>query len=366
MVTKRDYYDVLGVDRGADAAACKRAYRKLAMKYHPDRNPGSKEAEEKFKEASEAYGVLSDPEKRQLYDQFGHEGLASRTGGFSPGDFPDVFGDIFGDIFGMGRSSRSGARRGDDLQYELEIDFEDAAFGCSKEIRIPRTESCERCDGSGCEPGSRRVGCGTCRGRGQIYTQQGFLTMTRTCSRCRGTGRVIQQPCSICRGGGLQRIHRKRKIDIPAGIDTGNRMRLSGEGNAGTNGGPRGDLYVRVHVREHELFRRDKADLHCRIHINVAQAVLGAKVQVPTLEGEETHTVRPGTQSGNRLRLRGRGIPKLRGSRRGDLYAHLEVDIPKKLSRKQRELFEELGETFKTDGRPLDSGFFGKLRDGLR
>jgi molecular chaperone DnaJ len=358
MAQQRDYYEVLGVGRGADGGECKRAYRKLAMKYHPDRNPDSKDAEEKFKEASEAYSVLSDPEKRQIYDQYGHEGLSARTGGFNTSDFPD--------IFGMGRGGRSGSRRGDDLQYELEIDFEDAVFGCSKEIRIPRTESCERCDGSGCEPGTRRVSCGTCGGRGQVYSQQGFLTMSRTCSRCRGTGQMIQRPCSSCRGSGLEQVQRTRRIDIPAGVDTGNRMRLAGEGNAGSSGGARGDLYVLIHVRRHDVFRREEADLHCRVKINVSQAALGARIKVPTLEGEETHTVRPGTQSGSRLLLRGKGVPKLRGSRRGDLYAHLDVDIPKRLNRDQRALFERLGEALEADPQPADGGFFGKLREGLR
>lgn len=365
MAQKRDYYEVLGVDRSADSSECKRAYRRLAMKYHPDRNPNSKEAEEKFKEASEAYSVLSDSEKRQIYDQFGHEGLSGRIG-VSPSDFPDIFGDLFGEFFGGGRSARSAARRGDDLEYELEIEFEDAMFGCSKELRIPRTESCGRCHGSGCEPGTRRVTCGQCGGRGQIHTQQGFFTMSRTCSRCGGSGQTIQQRCSSCRGSGIEPIQRKKTISIPAGVDTGNRMRLSGEGNAGRNGGPRGDLYVLLRVRDHEIFRREESDLHCRVKINVAEAALGAKIKVPTLEGEEIHTLRPGTQAGSRLLLRGKGVPKLRGSRRGNLYAHVDVDIPRKLNRDQRELFERLGEALKTDREATEGGFFGKLRDGLR
>ena len=365
MVQKRDYYEVLGVPRGANSDECKRAYRKLAMKYHPDRNPDSSAAEERFKEASEAYGVLSDPEKRSLYDQYGHEGL-SANGGINVNDFPDIFGDLFGDLFGTRSRGRAGARSGDDLQYQLEIDFEDAVFGCSKEIQVPRTESCERCDGSGCEPGSRRVRCGTCQGRGQVYTQQGFFTMSRTCSRCSGTGQMIQQPCHSCRGNGLQQVQRTRKVDIPPGVDTGIRMRLSGEGNAGINGGPRGDLYVLLSVREHSVFRREDADLHCDVQINVAQAALGSRVSVPTLEGDEVHTIKPGTQSGARLLLRGKGVPRLRGNRRGDLYAHVEVGIPKKLSSEQRKLFEQLAEELKADASAADSGFFGKLRDGLR
>ena len=365
MPQKRDYYEVLGVDRGADATVCKRAYRKLAMKYHPDRNPGSKEAEERFKEASEAYSVLSDPEKRQLYDQFGHEGLSGRTGGFNPGDFPDIFGDIFGDLFGARRGGRNRARRGDDLQYELEIDFEDAVFGCTRELSIPRTASCERCDGSGCEPGTHRVTCATCDGRGQVVTQQGFFTMSRTCGRCRGSGQVIERPCRRCRGGGMQQVLRKKKVNIPAGVDSGNRIRLRREGNAGANGGPRGDLYVVIRVRRHELFKRDGGDLHCLVRINVAQAALGAEVKVPTLEGEETHKVRPGTQNGQRLVLRGKGVAQVNGRRRGDLYAHIEVDIPRRLNRKQRELFEKLGKALDSDQRGSRTGFFRKLREGL-
>ncbi len=360
---KRDYYDVLGVGRNADEAECKRAYRKLALKYHPDRNPDSRDAEEKFKEASEAYSVLSDPEKRSRYDQFGHAGL-SGNGGFNASDFPDIFGDIFADIFGTGRGSRSGARSGEDLQYELELDFEEAVFGCTKEIQIPRVEPCDRCDASGSEPGTSKVSCRTCGGRGQVHTQQGWLTMSRTCSRCRGTGRIIEQPCSECRGEGRRRAQRNRRIDIPAGVDEGNQMRLAGEGNAGTNGGPSGDLFILIRVGKHDLFRRDGADIHCTVRINVAQAALGSEISVPTLEGEQTHHVKPGTQSGARLMLRGQGVPKLRGGRRGDLYAHLEVGIPTKLTREQRKLFESLAESLGGAGEEPDPGLLGKFRIG--
>lgn len=365
MTEKRDYYEVLGVERGASAEECKRAYRRLAMKFHPDRNPDSKTAEESFKEASEAYGVLSDPEKRQAYDRFGHAGL-SGNGGFNATDFPDIFGDILSDFFGTGSRRRSGASRGDDLQYELEISFEDAVFGCSKELRIPRAESCDRCDGSGCEPGSRRAACGDCGGRGQIHTQQGFFSLSRTCPRCRGAGQVIQQPCSTCRGAGLQQVRRKRNLDIPAGVDDGTQMRLTGEGNAGRNGGPRGDLYVLIRVDEHDVFRRENSDLHCTVRINIAQAALGSPIQVPTLEGGEVHTVKPGTQSGTHLLLRGKGVAQVRGRRRGDLYAHLEVDVPKRLTADQRRLLEELGKTFDGPSPPPQNGIFSKIRDGLR
>lgn len=366
MPQKRDFYEVLGVGRGADASACKRAYRKLAVKYHPDRNPGSKEAEEKFKEASEAYSVLSDPDKRRLYDQFGHEGLSGRAGGFNPGDFPDIFGDIFGDLFGGSGRSRNRRQRGDDLQYELEIDFEEAVLGCVKELVIPRVEHCDECSGTGCAPGTSRTRCAPCRGTGQVSMRQGPFMMSRTCSRCRGEGQVVERPCGPCSGHGMRRVDRKRKVTIPPGVDTGNRVRMTGEGSAGRNGGPPGDLYVLIHVRNHDVFERDGADLHCRVRINVAQAALGSKVKVPTLDGDETHTVRPGIQSGDRLRLRGKGVQHLQRRRRGDLYAHIDVDIPKKLNRPQRELFEKLGQALEADGSGSDTGFFGKLREGLR
>lgn len=364
---KRDYYEVLGVGRDADAATCKRAYRKLAMQYHPDRNPDSRDAEEKFKEASEAYSVLSDPDKRARYDQFGHAGL-SGNGGFNGSDLQDIFSEFFGDfgdIFGMGSRRSSRARRGDDLQYELEITFEDAVFGTTKEIRLPRTEACDRCDGSGCEPGSRKGNCGNCGGRGQVVSQQGFFAVSRTCSRCGGTGQVIQQPCQQCQGRGARRTQRNRKVHIPAGIDDGMRLQMSGDGNAGSNGGPSGDLYVLIRVREHEVFERESSDLHCHVKVNVAQAALGAKVSVPTLEGEEVHSIKPGTQSGHRLCLRGKGVPHVRGSQRGDLYAHVDVEVPKRLSREQRELFEQLGASLEADRTDSGKGFFDKLRDGL-
>ncbi len=368
---KRDYYEVLGVDRGADAAACKRAYRQLALKYHPDRNPNSREAEEKFKEASEAYSVLSDPEKRQIYDQFGHQGLAGNgaAGGYTVNDFSDLFGDILGDLFGVGSSrGRSGARRGDDLQYELEIPFEDAVFGCTQEISIPRNEACERCSGSGCEPGTRRAACGTCGGRGQIYTRQGFLTLSRTCSRCRGSGQAIQHPCGTCRGAGKSRVQRKRKVEIPAGVDDDTRIRLTGEGDAGSGGGPRGDLYVLIHVRGNDVFTREENDLHCQVRINVAQAALGTRVMVPTLEGGEEITLSPGTQAGTRRLLRGKGVPHFRSGRRGNLYAHVEVVVPRSLTSQQRALFQQLETAL--DPEPHadahENGFFEKLKEGLR
>lgn len=363
MLEKRDYYEVLGVPRGASESECKRAYRKLAMKHHPDRNPGSKEAEEKFKEASEAYSVLSDPEKRQRYDRFGHAGLNSAEG-FGQGNFTDIFGDIFGDLFGTARR-RSSSRRGADLQFELEVSFEDAVFGASREIRIPRLERCERCGGGGAAPGTGPTRCERCGGRGQIETHQGLFSFSRTCPSCRGHGQVIRNPCPECGGRGMQTVHRPRTVQIPPGVEESTQLRLVGEGNASTNGGPRGDLYVSLSVRPHEVFERDGVDLHCVVPINIAQAALGADVTVQTLEGDETVTVRPGTQHGHRLRLRGRGVTRLRHSGRGDLYAHIAVTVPKRLTSRQRELFERLSEELDAE-RPSDRGFFRKLRTAFR
>ena len=364
MVAKRDYYEVLGVGRDCSAQELKSAYRKLAMQYHPDRNPGSKQAEEKFKEASEAYSVLSDADKRARYDRFGHDGLAGS--GFQPGDFSDfseVFGDLFSDFFGGGRRQRNRPRRGSDLQYELEIDFEGAVFGFSTDIQFPRTEACARCSGAGAEPGSGRAACGACGGRGQVYYQQGFFSVGRTCSACQGAGQVIRNPCKSCSGAGSQRKERKLKVNIPPGVDHGARLRLSGEGESGPNGGPKGDLYVLVHVREHEIFHREKYDLHCRVPINVAQAALGAEIEAPTLEGGEPLKIRPGTEPGARYKLRGKGVPHLNSGRRGDLYVHAAVSIPKKLTAEQRKLFERLGESLPAENAPADKNFFDKLRD---
>lgn len=365
MVAKRDYYEVLGVGRGCGAQELKSAYRKLAMQYHPDRNPGSQEAEEKFKEASEAYSVLSDAEKRARYDRFGHDGLAS-GGGFQTGDFgdfSDIFGDLFGDIFGGGGRTRNRPRRGSDLQYELEIDFEDAVFGFSTEIQFPRTEACGRCAGSGAEAGSGRSTCGACGGRGQVAYQQGFFSVRRTCSTCQGAGRIVRNPCKSCAGAGVKRNERKLKVNIPPGVDSGARLRLSGEGEAGPNGGAQGDLYVLVHVREHDVFHREKYDLHCRVPVNVAQAALGAEIDAPTLEGGESVKIRPGTESGARYKLRGKGVPHLNSGRRGDLYVHIAVSIPRKLTHEQRKLFEKLGESLPAENAPADNSFFDKLRD---
>jgi molecular chaperone DnaJ len=364
-VTKRDYYEVLGVDRAASADAIKSAYRKLALKYHPDRNPGDRTAEDKFKEAAEAYAVLSDAEKRSRYDKFGHEGVRGQAG-FNPqdfADFSDIFGDLFGfgDIFGGGRANRP--RRGSDLQYELEVEFEDAVFGMATEIQFPRVENCGSCSGSGAKPGTRPRTCPTCGGRGQVYYQQGFFSVGRTCSACSGVGRTIDQPCEECRGAGTTRKQRKLKITIPAGVDNGTRLRLSGEGEAGPLGGPPGDLYVLIRVRDHDLFHREGRDLHCEIAINVAQAALGAEITVPTLEGEQKIRIEPGTQSGSRFRLRGKGVPEVNTSRRGDLLVHVNVWIPEKLTKEQRKHFEALLGSLPAAEPPGKRGFFDRVKE---
>ena len=364
--TKRDYYEVLGVDRSAGAEALKAAYRKLALKYHPDRNPGDQAAEERFKEAAEAYSVLSDSEKRQRYDRFGHEGLrGSGSAGVDPRDFAD-FTDIFGDLFGFGDifgGRRNGARRGPDLQYELELDFEQAAFGTTQEIEFPTLESCAACGGGGAAPGTRPRTCPTCGGRGQVYYQQGFFSVGRPCSACRGAGRIIDSPCAECRGAGQRRRTRKLKIPIPPGVDTGVRLRHTGMGDAGAQDGPPGDLFVLIRVREHPVFRREGDDVHCEATVNVAQAALGAKIEVPALEGPQTIAVEPGTQSGSRYRLRGRGVANVNTGRRGDLIVHLNVAVPAKLTKEQRKLFEDLLETLPQGDDQEERGFFEKVKE---
>jgi len=368
-VAKRDYYEILGVERNASAEVIKSAYRKLAMQYHPDRNPDDQHAEERFKEAAEAYSVLSDAEKRGRYDRFGHEGVAGAggPGGFNPQDFAD-FSDIFGDLFGFGdifggAGGRRRRRRGADLRYELEVDFADAVFGKEVEIQYPRTESCDKCNGSGAAPGSRPRACSTCGGRGQVYYQQGFFSVGRTCSTCRGAGQVIDSPCGECHGTGQKRAQRKRRINIPPGVDTGTRLRVTGEGEAAPGGGMTGDLFVDIIVRDHEVFERDGEDLHCEAPVNVAQAALGSEVVVPTLEGEQTIKVPAGTQSGSKFRLRGKGVPEVHSGRRGDLIVHLRVAVPEKLSREQRRLFEELNDLLPADHKPHKKGVFEKVKE---
>ena len=366
-MSKPDYYEVLGVDRAVTEQALKSAYRKMAVKYHPDKNPGNPEAEEKFKLAAEAYSVLSDSNKRSRYDTFGHDGLAGAGGpaGFDPsqfGDFSDILGDFFGLGGGRGRG-RNRRQRGADLQYDLEIDFEDAVFGLSTEIQFPRSENCDDCEGSGAAPGSSPQSCPHCGGRGQVYYQQGFFSVGRTCSACRGEGRVVDQPCKHCNGEGQLRKQRKLKVSIPPGIDTGTRLRLSNEGQAGSHGGPPGDLYVLLGVREHPIFQREGNDLHCEIPVNIAQAALGAEIEVPTLDSSESVKVPSGTQTGARLRLRHKGVPFVNSGRRGDLIVHLRVATPTKLTREQKRLFEDLMDLLPADNQPTEKGVFEKVKD---
>jgi molecular chaperone DnaJ len=351
-VSKRDYYEVLGVSRTAADIELKSAYRKLAMKCHPDRNPGDKAAEEQFKEAAEAYAVLADPEKRSLYDRFGHKGVSTAAGGspgFDPsvfnefGDFADVLGNMFGfgDLFGGGRR-RGGPQRGADLRYDLEISFEEAATGSETSIQIPRQETCETCTGTGAAPGTAPTVCSMCHGQGQVRRQQGFFTMATTCPQCRGAGRTIGKPCQTCRGAGRVTKERKITVKIPAGISSGQQLRLQNEGESGAGGGPAGHLFVVVHVQEHEFFRRDGVNLFCEVPVNFTTLALGGEIQVPTLDGTEHVKVPEGTQTGTTLRLRGKGMPEVSGRGRGDLFATVQVLTPKKLSKEQRHIMEQL------------------------
>jgi molecular chaperone DnaJ len=347
MSTKRDYYEVLGVSRTVDAAELKKRYRKLAIQFHPDKNPGNKEAEEKFKEASEAYEVLSDAKKRQIYDQYGHKGLDgssfSSAGGFE--DIFSSFGDVFEDFFGFGGGGRRGRqrapRKGADLRYDLTIEFMEAAFGTEKELTIPRNQTCSTCKGSGCKDGTEPEICSTCKGTGQYIQSQGFFTVKSTCPSCRGQGKMIKSPCSDCHGSGLKKIERKVSVKIPAGVDSGSKLRLTGEGEAGPEGTPPGDLYVFINVKHHKYFQRSENDILCLIEISFAQAALGAKIKVETLTGEETLKIPAGTQYGETFRLRGEGIASLRTGRRGDQIIQVEVKIPKKLNKKQEKLLKE-------------------------
>lgn len=367
-VSKRDYYEVLGVGREAGEPEIKGAYRKLALKHHPDRNPDDPHAEEKFKEASEAYSILSDSQKRAAYDRFGHAGLQG-GGGPSPDaftDFSDILGDFFGlgDMFGGSGGRRRGrAQRGEDVRYDLEIAFEEAIFGLSADIQVPRLEPCDRCRGNGSEPGSGPVTCPTCHGRGEVIYQQSFLSIRRTCSTCIGTGKVIRNPCNECRGQGQRQVQRKLKINIPPGVDDGTRLRLSNEGNPGPGGGPPGDLYVFLKVKEHAFFERRENDLHCTIPVTVAQAALGAEIDVVTMEQPTTIRIPEGTQAGSQFRLRHKGVPVLNGGGRGDLIVHINVKVPTRLSREQRRLFEQLQETLPADNAPTHKGIFEKVKD---
>ena len=369
-VSKRDYYEILGVGRDAGEQDIKGAYRKLALKHHPDRNPDDPEAEEKFKEASEAYSVLSDPQKRAAYDRFGHAGLQGVPGGAGVNpdafaDFSDILGDLFGfgDLFGGGGRRRSRAQRGEDVRYDLEIGFEEAVFGLNAEIQVPRMEPCGHCRGTGAEPGSGASTCPTCRGRGEVIYQQSFLSIRRTCGTCGGAGKIIRNACGHCRGQGYQQVQRKLKVNIPAGVDEGTRLRMGGEGQPGANGGPPGDLYVFLKVKEHPFFERRENDLHCTIPLNLAQAALGCDIEVPTLEKPHKLSIPEGTQSGAQFRLRGKGVPRLNGGGRGDLCIHTDVKVPARLTREQRKLLEQLRDSLPVDNTPAEKGLFEKVKD---
>jgi molecular chaperone DnaJ len=369
-MAKRDYYEVLGVPRTATEAEIKKAYRRLAMKYHPDRNPGDHEAEGQFKEAKEAYETLADSRKRSAYDQFGHAGVdgmrGGGPGGFDPRDaFGDIFGEVFGDIFGAGRRGRSQVFRGADLRYELELDLEQAVFGDTVEVEFSALGECAECQGSGSAQGSAPVSCETCRGAGQVRIQQGFFTVQQTCPRCQGRGQVVSDPCETCRGQGRVRRQKKLSVKIPAGVDTGDRIRLAGEGEAGRNGGPTGDLYVEVRVREHAIFQRDGSHLSCEVPISFARAALGGSVEVPTLDGNVPIKVPPETQSGRVFRLREKGIKPVRGGAKGDLFCRVVVETPVNLSREQKELLERFEESIQGDSkrhRPREEGWL----DGVK
>jgi molecular chaperone DnaJ len=366
---KRDCYEVLSIERTATSEEVKSAYRKAALKWHPDRNPQSKqEAEERFREATESYAILSDPQKRATFDRFGHAGLS--RGGFDGGmnqtifeEFQDIFAG-FEDIFG-GRRARNRTQRGADLRYDMKLSVEDAAAGVYTKIRLPRLEFCESCNGTGAKSGTGVSACATCAGRGQIHYQQGFFTISRTCPDCRGAGQIVRERCPDCHGQG--RLERSKTIDlrIPPGVDSNTRLRVPGEGEPGENGGPPGDLYVVLDVKNHPYFERRNADLYCTVPVSIVQAALGTEIKVPGLNGEETVKIAEGTQTGEIVRLKGKGLPDPHGGGKGDLYINVHVVTPTKLSREQRRLFEQLGSTLQVENRPAqrDSSLFDKVKD---
>ncbi|QLF92541.1 molecular chaperone DnaJ [Pseudomonas sp. ABC1] len=363
-MAKRDYYEVLGVERGASEAELKKAYRRLAMKFHPDRNPDDKDAEEKFKEANEAYEVLSDASKRAAYDQYGHAGVDPQMGGgggHGGANFSDIFGDVFSDFFGGQRGGqRGGPQRGSDLRYTLELNLEEAVRGTTVTIRVPTLVNCKTCDGSGAKKGTSPVTCTTCNGIGQVRMQQGFFSVQQTCPRCHGTGKMITDPCGSCHGHGRVEEQKTLSVKVPAGVDTGDRIRLSGEGEAGSLGGPAGDLYVVVSVREHAIFQRDGKHLYCDVPISFADAALGGELEVPTLDGRVKLKIPEGTQTGKLFRLRGKGVAPVRGGGAGDLMCRVAVETPVNLNKRQRELLEEFRKTLDGDDShsPKASGWF--------
>jgi molecular chaperone DnaJ len=378
-MAKRDYYDILGVPRNASEEDIKKAYRKLAMKHHPDRNQGdkAKASEEKFKEAKEAYEMLTDAQKRAAYDQFGHAGVDPNMGGgrgAGPegfGGFAEAFGDIFGDIFNGGTGSRRGAGgqqvyRGNDLSYAMEITLEEAARGKDTQIRIPSWDSCETCHGSGAKPGTSPKTCSTCNGNGTVHMRQGFFSIQQTCPHCRGTGKIIPEPCTTCSGAGKIKKQKTLEVKIPAGINEGMRIRSAGNGEPGTNGGPSGDLYIEIRVKQHEIFERDGDDLHCTVPVGLTTVALGGSIDVPTLSGHAEIDLPEGTQHGKTFRLRGKGIKGIRSSYPGDLYAHISVETPVKITEHQRKLLKELDESFRKGGdrhSPNEKSWADRVKD---
>ncbi|HID37481.1 MAG TPA: molecular chaperone DnaJ [Ghiorsea sp.] len=369
-MSKRDYYDVLGVDKGADKNDIKRAYRKLAMKYHPDRNPDDEKAAESFREVTEAYEVLADEEKRARYDQYGHAGVDDQMGGFGAGgfqgshasqDFGDLFGNIFGEAFGGGGGQTN--NQGADLRYNLSISLEEAAEGKEVELEIPKHESCDTCSGSGARPGTHPVPCSTCAGHGQVQMQQGFFAVRRTCPSCQGAGKKIESPCVTCGGTGRKKVKKNLKVKIPAGVYDGAQVRVGGEGEAGLNGGVSGDLFIVVRIKEHSIFERDGADLHCEMPITFPQATLGAEVDAPTLDGKVTIKIPAGTESGRVFRLRGHGVKDVRARQKGDLYVRVQIAVPKKLTHKQKELLQAFAKETGDEVYPERSSFLGKVKD---
>ncbi len=376
MATKRDFYEVLGVPKNASEDEIKKSYRTLAMKFHPDRNQGDASAEVKFKEAKEAYEMLSDAEKRAAYDQFGHAGVDPNMrgpgggAGAGFGGFGESFGDIFGDIFGQARRQQGGGGRqvfrGNDLSYAMEVTLEEAAAGKESEIRIPSFDECDTCHGSGAKPGTSPKTCGTCQGQGVVQMRQGFFSVQQTCPHCRGTGKVVTDPCSPCHGQGKIKRQKTLEIKIPAGIDDGMRIRSTGNGEPGTNGGPPGDLYIEIRIQKHDVFQRDGDDLHCAVPISFTTAALGGEISVPTLSGEAAIDLPEGTQTGKQFRLRGKGVKGVRSSFPGDLYCHITVETPVKLTEHQRKLLKELDESLKKGGdkhSPSEAGWADKLKN---
>jgi molecular chaperone DnaJ len=373
MATKRDYYEILGVPRTASSEEVKRAYRKLAVKFHPDKNPDDPHAEEKFKELGEAYDVLMDADKRSAYDRYGHAAFAQGTGargGFhDPFDiFREVFGGgggIFETFFGGGGGGMAGEdrQRGSDLRYDMQITLEEAAFGVEKEIEVRKLDTCDKCHGTGAEPGSRTINCPTCAGRGQVISSRGFFQVSQTCPRCRGTGQIVERPCRQCDGEGRVERASRIKLKIPAGITAGSRLRSSGNGEAGIRGGPHGDLYVVIHIREHKVFQRDEDNLYCEVPIPFSVAALGGELAVPTLEGKAHVRIPPGTQSGQIFKLRGRGIVNVNGRERGDLLARVIVEVPTRLNAEQRQKLAEFADLCRDENTPMGKSFFERAKE---